>query len=283
MPEGFLVEQCYVTDDIAVVCPTYNSAAYINRTLDTLLSQIVTPEEVIFSDDGSQDNTVEIIEKNRELFTQVGIELKVLNNLHEGPGAARNHGIFATNLPWIAFLDADDTWKTDKIKRIKQLIKEDCGVNCFLHWEEYIRSDGSVSTLENGNKYEQTFSISKQLYRNNFLSTSAVVCNRSLLMESGGFDTTLPNCQDYDLWLKISPMMKIKIIPEILGSYIEESTSITARPYYKRFFSYLRIALRHRDKGNIWVLLWKIVRIFISKQWFYTLNNFLQRKASHNH
>ena len=197
---------------IVVVCPTYNCKDYINRTMSTILSQKSKPEEVIFSDDGSQDNTVEIIEKNRELFTKAGIELKILNNLHEGPGAARNHGIFSTSLPWIAFLDADDTWKTDKIKRVKQLINDDCGANCFLHWEDYIRSDGSVSTLENGKEYEQTFSISKQLYRNNFLSTSAVVCNRFLLMEVGGFDKTLPNCQDYDLWLKISPMIKIKII-----------------------------------------------------------------------
>ena len=283
MPEDILVKQCSVTDDIAVVCPTYNSAAYINRTLDTLLSQIVTPEEVFFSDDGSQDNTVEIIEKNREQFTQVGIELKVLNNLHEGPGAARNHGILATKLPWIAFLDADDTWKPEKLKRVRQTIKKYPDFNCILHWEEYVRVDGSVTTLEHGENFQQNLPVSKQLYRNNFLSTSAVVCRRSLLQEVGCFDVTLPNGQDYDLWLKMSPMVKIKIIPEILGSYLEVATSITARPYYKRFFSYLRIALRHRDKGNIWVLLWKIVRILISKQWFYTLNNLLQRKANHNH
>ena len=107
---------------IAVVCPTFNCEAYINRTLETILSQKNKPEEVIFSDDGSHDYTVEIIEKNRELFTQAGIKLKVLNNLHEGPGAARNHGIFITTLPWIAFLDADDTWKTDKIKRIQNIV-----------------------------------------------------------------------------------------------------------------------------------------------------------------
>ena len=137
-------------------------------------------------------------------------------------------------------------------------------------------------TDENGKKYEQTFSISKQLYRNNFLSTSAVVCDRSLLMEVGGFDTTLPNGQDYDLWLKISPMMKIKVIPEILGSYFEESTSITARPYYNRFQSDLRIAWRHREKGSSWMLTWKLLCILISKQWIFTLCNLLEKKKGHS-
>jgi glycosyltransferase involved in cell wall biosynthesis len=267
---------------VAVVCPTYNSAAYINRTLDTLLSQQCFPEEVIFSDDGSQDNTVEIIETNRSRFEQAGIELKILCNQHEGPGAARNHGIFCTELPWIAFLDADDTWKPEKLKCIKQVMKKSPEINCIFHWEEYIHADGKVTSLEHGKTYDENFSTPKQLYRNNFLSTSAVVCRFSLLLEYGGFDETLPNGQDYDLWLKMSPMMNIKIIPEILGSYIEEATSITARPYHKRFKSDLRIAWRHRNKGNTRLLSWKLLRIFISKQWFYTLRNLLQSKAGHS-
>ena len=241
------------------------------------------PGEVIFSDDGSQDGGLKIIEQNRDRFTQVGIDLMILLNPHEGPGAARNHGIFATKLPWIAFLDADDTWEPEKIKRVRQAIKKSPEVNCILHWEKYVRADGSLTTLEHGKNYEQNFSISKQLYRNNFLSTSAVVCRRSLLLEAGCFDVTLPNGQDYDLWLKMSPMMKIKIISEILGNYLEEADSITARPYYKRFISNLRIVWRHRDKGNICVMLWKIMRVLISKQWFYTLRNLLQNKATHSH
>jgi glycosyltransferase involved in cell wall biosynthesis len=268
--------------NIAVVCPTYNSAAYINRTLNTLLSQNTLPEEVIFSDDGSQDNTAEIIEKNRDRFTLAGIELKILHNHHEGPGAARNHGISSTSQPWIAFLDADDTWKPDKLKRIKELIKSDQEINLLLHWEEYIHADGNVSTLEHGKNYDENFSTSKQLYRNNFMSTSAVVCRLSLLQKYGGFDATLPNGQDYDLWLQMSPMMKIRIIPEILGSYLEETTSITARPYYKRFQSDLRIAWRHMDKGSGLLLFWKLMRVLISKQWFYTFRNLLQSKIGHS-
>jgi glycosyltransferase involved in cell wall biosynthesis len=282
MLEVFSSDQCSSTDKISVVCPTFNCESYIERTLDTLLSQIVIPEEVIFSDDGSQDNTVNIIEKYRSRYVKAGIKLKVLQNPHEGPGAARNHGISSTSQTWIAFIDADDTWKPEKLKRIKQIIKEFQGVNCILHWEEYIRTNGNTTTLEHGNNYDNNFSNSEQLYRNNFLSTSAVVFRRSILLEYGGFDETLPNGQDYDLWLKLSPVMNIKIIPEILGSYIEEATSITARAYHKRIRAELLILWRHRKKGTMLLFLRKLIRILLSKQWFYTFRNLIFQKELHS-
>ena len=225
---------------------------------------------------------LDIIEKNINKFVEAGIEIKVLHNNHEGPGAARNHGIFSTSKPWIAFLDADDTWKPDKLKKIKKLIKREQKINFMLHWEEYIHADGYVTTLEHGKNYNEKISIAQQLYRNNFMSTSAVVCHRSLLEKYGGFDVFLPNGQDYDLWLKMSPEINIKIIPEILGSYIEESTSITARPYYFRIKSDLKIALRHMDKGSFRIFISKIIRVLISKQWFYTFRNSLQNKTRHS-
>jgi Glycosyltransferases involved in cell wall biogenesis len=196
-------------NQIAVVCPTYNSAGYISRTLNSLLSQQELPEEIIFSDDASQDNTIDIIEQSREQFENAGIELKVLfSHYNKGPGAARNQGIFATQKHWIAFLDADDTWKPEKIKRIKKIIRITQGLNCILHWEDYVRLNGKVTTLKHGENYEQNISIPKQIYLNNFLSTSAVVCSRSLLIKVGCFDEKLPNGQDYDLWLKMSSLRK---------------------------------------------------------------------------
>ncbi len=282
MLELLSYEQCFFSDEIAVVCPTFNCELYIERTLDTILSQIVIPEEVIFSDDGSLDKTVNIIKKYRSRYLKAGIKLKILQNLHKGPGAARNHGISSTSLTWIAFIDADDTWKPEKIKRIKEIIKEDQESNCILHWEEYIRANGNITTLEHGSKYNKNFSNAEQLYRKNYLSTSAVVCRRSIIVENGGFDETLPNGQDYDLWLTLSSVMKIKIIPEILGSYIEEASSITARAYYKRIRAEILILWRHRDKGTILLFLWKFIRILLSKQWYYTFRNLIFQKQQHS-
>ena len=84
---------------ISVVCPTYNCSAYIQRTIDSILNQTELPEEVIFSDDGSGDDTASIIEDNRTRFEQLGIRLNIDCNVHQGPGAARNHGVFKASQP----------------------------------------------------------------------------------------------------------------------------------------------------------------------------------------
>ena len=229
-------------DGISVVCPTYNSAPYIKRALETLLLQEQPPEQVVFSDDGSNDDTIEQISSIENDFHERGIDLVFLRNDHQGPGAARNHGIKAANQSWIAFLDSDDTWKPEKLKKVRQSILQNPEVNCFIHWEDFFRINGTVDQLKHGDRFDPEADLSRQLYRGNFLSTSAVVCRKGLVEKAGFFDVSLPNGQDYELWLSMSPWMKLQVLPEILGCYNEEPKSITARPYYKRLPAELKIA-----------------------------------------
>ena len=86
-----------------------------------------------------------------------------------------------------------------------------------------------------------------------------------LIEKVGYFDTILPNAQDYELWLRMSPYLKIKIIPKILGTYFEVPTSITSRSYYKRLPAEFRVSWKHRDKGNKLSIFIKILKLFINK------------------
>jgi len=269
---------------ISVVCPTYNSSAFIQRTIDSILSQTEPPTEIIFSDDESHDDTINVIENNRIFFDEKNILLQIIKNKHGGPGEARNKGIAKASQPWIAFLDSDDVWLKDKLYKIDRAICENPASNCFLHWEKYVRMNGNITHLKHGpgklNKPEVSLFI--QLYKKNFLSTSAVVCSKNLIEVSGGFDASLPNAQDYELWLKMAPNMQLTIIPEILGEYIEETNSITAQPYYKRFWSEIRIAFRYLEYVPMRLFLNKIFRIIVSKQWYYTLTNLLISGQKHS-
>ena len=268
---------------IAVICPTYNSSSYIKRTINCLISQKKIPEEVIFSDDGSDDKTIEIIKKSRNSFEKVGINMIILKNSHCGPGAARNSGIAVAKQPWIAFLDADDIWKKNKILIIQESIKKHPFCNSFLHWEEYKRKNKTRSILYHGKNFNQNDTpLLDQLYIKNFMSTSAMICKRSLIKNVGGFDITLPNAQDYDLWLKLAPQMKLEVLPVVLGVYYEELDSITSRPYYKRFWSEVRIANRYRRKVSKKYYIKKIFKIFLSKQWLYMFYNLLTRNKVHS-
>ena len=102
----------------SIICPTYNSSKFIEKTLNCILSQKYKKFEIIFSDDGSKDNTVEILEVYKSKFKKMDIEVKIIQNTHVGPGHARNQGLKLAKYQWISFLDSDDLWHEEKLLKV---------------------------------------------------------------------------------------------------------------------------------------------------------------------
>lgn len=252
---------------ISVVCPTYHSESFIRRAIDCLVEQTVAPAEVVFSDDGSTDRTVTILLAEAQRLEANGIRVTVLRNPHRGPGATRNRAIEAASEKWIAFLDSDDVWTTNKIERVRSEVEKSPRANFIVHWESYRRMDGSEAILENGSNYDPTRGLPQQLYRNNTFSTSATVVKSELLAARGQFDETFPSSQDYELWLRLSPEIRLAVIPEVLGYYYERAESITARPYSARYRQLMRILVAHRDKGGLLAFGLRTLRATFSRQW----------------
>lgn len=255
-------------NSISVVVPCFNSQSFISRTLKSLECQTVFPDEIIFVNDGSEDETGKIIEnwiKDKKNFN-----IKLFNEIHNGPGSARNIGIKNSSNPWIAFLDSDDTWEKNKIEEIKNILEKNLNVNFITHYEYYVDESNSKSEISEKLKlYEKkNINIGSFLYMSNIFSTSAVVCRKDFLGTVKGFDYTLPNAQDYDLWLKLSKNIELVIIKKILGTYFYRNKNITSRPYYKRITSELKIALRYRKNVSNKLFLLKLLKIIFSKRWF---------------
>ena len=82
-------------------------------------------------------------------------------------------------------------------------------------------------------------------------------------------------------YLLLSPYLKYYIIKEVLGQYLERETGITARPYFKRYWSIISILVRHRKKGGICLFLYRVIRVTITKQWFFSLQQIIFRKKGH--
>ena len=156
---------------ISVICPTFNSESYIKRALSSVLHQEEAPDQVIFCDDGSIDNTVSILKDWKQKFCDRGIDVIVKTFSHRGPGAARNHGLDLAKYSWVAFLDADDSWDGSKLKRVRTAIKKSIEINFILHWEEKQHLDGHKSLLRHGEEYRTGASLSRLLYRKNIFST----------------------------------------------------------------------------------------------------------------
>jgi len=95
---------------ISVIIPSYNCAAYLGRTIDSVLNQTYPAYEIIVVDDGSQDNT-------REIVQGYGSKVKYLYQDNAGANEARNAGVAVSTGDWVAFLDADDEWVSEKLER----------------------------------------------------------------------------------------------------------------------------------------------------------------------
>ncbi len=203
---------------ISVIIPTYNSEDFIAKTLETLYSQTYNNYEVIVSDDGSTDNTVGVV---RSFFLQnPSRKNALLINKHEGPGAARNKGIENATGDWISFLDSDDLWNDNKLERVVGYILENKDIDLVCH--SPIVKDGSKETLMDPSKYfNNKINPFLSMYRENYFYTSALTIKKNILYQAGLFDKMLPSSQDYDLWLRLGMINKIKM------GFIEEPLSLT--------------------------------------------------------
>ena len=95
---------------VSVIIPTYNSSQYIKEAIDSVLAQTYKNFEIIVIDDGSTDNTKEVLAPYLSV-------IKYIYKNNGGPASARNRGIKEANGEFVAFLDADDVWKPDRLAR----------------------------------------------------------------------------------------------------------------------------------------------------------------------
>jgi len=228
---------------ISVVIPTYNSENFITKTLETVLSQTYNRYEVIVSDDGSTDNTVETV---RAVFDRYGHgENKILINSHEGSGAARNKGIKSASGDWISFLDSDDLWNHNKLESVVRYIQNNDDIDLVCH--SLISVDGSKETLMDPSRYfNNKIDPFLSIYRGNCLYTSALTIKKDILYQAGLFDNRLPSAHDYDLWLRLGMINKIKMgfIEDTLTTCIIREGNISSN-FEARLQDMLEISRRY--------------------------------------
>lgn len=208
------LELVALRDDYAVIVPAYNAATTLKRALDSALAQTWPPAEVIVVDDGSPDR-----EKIAKVVVGCVGPIRLIQQENAGPAAARNAGISVSSSPWIAFLDADDSWLPDKMRcQLKGGSDADVGL---IHARAGENREPLPLSLDFG-----------QLWERNRICTSTVVVRRSALNQAGTFDVDpmLVGAEDYNLWLRICKLgWKIVGHPEVLAAYTPAEDSITSR------------------------------------------------------
>jgi glycosyltransferase involved in cell wall biosynthesis len=190
--------------EVSVIIPTYNRARKVARAITSVLYQTFRDYEVIVVDDGSRDGTNAVL----PLFTPHITALKHEEN--RGVSAARNTGIKASRAPLIAFLDSDDYWLPEKLAEQTAFFKAHPQAMACQTQERWIRNGkrvnpGKKHLKPGGNLFEPSLKLC-------LVSPSAAMVRRDLLEAVGLFDESLPVCEDYDLWLRISCRYPIHLL-----------------------------------------------------------------------
>lgn len=183
-----------VNDSIAVIIPTFNRVATLGRALDSVYEQSRQADVVCVVDDGSSDGT--------EGFVRLGYpNVLYIKQENSGVSSARNKGVEATSSRYLAFLDSDDEWLPKKLEIQLSALHAEANFKLVHSDEIWIRNGKRVNQMDKHKKRGgDIFSNCLPLC---VISPSAVVMERSLYADLGGFDEALPACEDYDLWLRI--------------------------------------------------------------------------------
>lgn len=188
---------------VSVIIPTYNRAWSIKESIDSVLSQDFNDFELIVIDDGSTDHTIEIL-------NSYGKDIFVIHQRNQGVSSARNRGLMKASGSFIAFLDSDDLWLPGKLSLQVDYFNSNPTTLICQTEEIWMRNDVRINPKKRHKKPSgMIFEPSLALC---LVSPSAVMISRSLFDEIGLFDETLPACEDYDLWLRISCKYPVDLI-----------------------------------------------------------------------
>ena len=196
-----------MTPLFSVIIPTFNRSHVLLRAVDSVLKQTYKNFELIVVDDGSTDETQTILEGH----IKEG-QIKYLRQENKGVSSARNFGVRNSKGDWLAFLDSDDEWLKSKLEKQVELLQKRPELR-LIHGEElWVRNGKRV----NQKKIHQKFGgfIYEKCLPLCLISPSAVIIERKLYEEMGGFDEEFVVCEDYDLWLKITSLYEVGFVTE---------------------------------------------------------------------
>jgi glycosyltransferase involved in cell wall biosynthesis len=179
---------------ISAIIPTFNSKQYVCEAVDSVLTQTYPNVEVVVIDDGSTDGTGDLLK------SKYGNRIKYIVKPNGGPASARNLGIRNSRGEFIAFLDADDLWKPEKLERqIVAFSEETLLVGC----SQKTTNDGIIEKV-----------LFRDLVIRNRFSNSGVVVRRRAIEQAGYFDERpeMRAVEDWDMWIRLARSGELRVL-----------------------------------------------------------------------
>ena len=192
-----------MTPRFSVVIPTYNRAKLISRALESVRRQLHPPDEIIVVDDGSDDNTRQIVEA-------CGAKVCYIYQPNAGASSARNRGVAEARSEWIAFLDSDDQWSREYLKHMARAIEATGGEAWFYFSDARFLSAGTETAYWEEIQFSaaspfQLIPDARQLVLRELqpMLLPFSVFNREKYREKGGLWEHLKSAEDTHLFMKL--------------------------------------------------------------------------------
>ncbi len=196
----------------SIIIPTYNRAAKLRRSLESVEKQALRDFEVIVCDDGSTDDTKAVVEA---FAKRMRVEY-IREENWGGPARPRNNGIRAARGEWLCFLDADDWWYPDKLESVARHLHE--GDIIYHDLDVYPKKISRIKRKVRGRRLRRHAFVDLML-RGNCIANSSVTVRKAMVERAGGV-TEDGLLEDFDLWLKIARLTdRFLYIPRSLGAY----------------------------------------------------------------
>lgn len=223
---------------VSVIMPVYNEEKLVGRAIKSVLNQTLEDLELIIVDDGSTDNTPEILQEFQELDERIRV---TRNRRNIGITPSLNRGLKLSRGRYIARIDADDWYRAEKLEVQARFMEDNEEYGIVGTFYILVRPGGGYIKVRLPISHESI--LKRMAYRNAFCH-SCVMIRKRILDEVGYYDESLRYAQDYDLFFRIISISKAANIPQYLCFRTERRFS--KKRMIERTLNSIRIPLRHR-------------------------------------
>jgi glycosyltransferase involved in cell wall biosynthesis len=213
--------------EITVLMPVYNAERYLNEAIDSILQQTFKNFEFLIIDDGSTDSTVEIVKS----YNDPRIHF-IRNHQNLGIAATLNKGIEMSSANLVARMDADDISYRNRLQKQFDFFQANPECSILATWAREVTMDKRHLIIESFNEEYYYYMLNFECW----IYHPTVMYKRSSVMDSGMY--SIPYCEDYDLWWKMTRKYKLGVIEEVLLDYrsTEDSLSrVNRKKEYEEF------------------------------------------------
>jgi len=251
---------------ISVVIPTYDKAQYLGEAIESVLNQTYKNIEIIIIDDGSKDNTQEVVKSFNDP------RILYIWQSNQGEVVARNRGIQESNGKYIAFLDSDDLWLKEKLQKQVDFMEKSkeiglLGTGCYE-----IANNGKILGQKRFSSSNNV--LQKKLIKFNPFIHTSVMIRKNVFDKVSWYNKNFQESQDYELWLRIAKNYKIANLPELLVKkrYYKEGLSSAKDKQQLYFALEVKKAAIRRGQYSRWCYL------YVLKSWIFMKMPFFMRK-----